>query len=196
MERLTNANHKEIGFCAYNGTQNPFEVPLTIGELAEYPNADFSPRKILVEVFDRLAACENTGLEPEEVLTAKESAEVACALNLLKEYQSVGSVEHFREFSQAEKDGRLVVLPPNDPLTLSELREMDGEPVWIVHTDYTPFGKEYWGIVRDGFSGLPTCFVTTRHGDIQLLYREYGKTWLTYRRKPEKGEERQWQKYC
>lgn len=111
MERLTNANHKEIGFCAYNGTQNPFEVPLTIGELAEYPNADFSPRKILVEVFDRLAAYEDTGLEPEEVLTAKENAKVACALNLLKEYQSVGSVEHFREFSQAERDGRLVVLP-------------------------------------------------------------------------------------
>lgn len=56
-----------------------------------------------------LAAYEDTGLEPEEVLTAKENAEVACALNLLKEYQSVGSVEHFRELSQAERDGRLVV---------------------------------------------------------------------------------------
>lgn len=49
--------------------------------------------------------------ESEEALTAKEMAEVACALNLLKEYQSVGSVEHFRELVQAEKDGRLVVLP-------------------------------------------------------------------------------------
>lgn len=58
-----------------------------------------------------LAAYEDTGLEPEEVLTAKENAEVACALNLLKEYQSVGSVEYFRELSQAERDGRLVVLP-------------------------------------------------------------------------------------
>lgn len=58
-----------------------------------------------------LAAYEDTGLEPEEVLTAKENAEVACALNLLKEYQSVGSVEHFRELSQTEHDGRLVVLP-------------------------------------------------------------------------------------
>lgn len=79
--------------------------------------------------------------------------------------------------------------PPNFPLTLDELREMDGEPVWIVHTDYTPFGKEYWGIVRDGFSGLPNCFVATRDENIQLLYSEYGKTWLAYRRKPEKGED-------
>lgn len=85
---------------------------------------------------------------------------------------------------------------PSDPLTIEELREMDGEPVWIVHTDYTPFGKEYWGIVRDGFSGLPNCFVATRDENIQLLYSEYGKTWLAYRRKPKKGEERQWQKYC
>ena len=36
-----------------------------------------------------------------------------------------------RELAQAEKDGRLVVLPPNDPLTLEELREMDEELVWV-----------------------------------------------------------------
>ena len=51
----------------------------------------------------RLAQYEDKGLEPEEAMTAKEMAEVACALNLLKEYQSLGSVEHFRELSQAEK---------------------------------------------------------------------------------------------
>lgn len=59
----------------------------------------------------RLAQYEDKGLEPEEAMTAKEMAKVACALNLLKEYRSVGSVEHFRELSQAEQDGRLVVLP-------------------------------------------------------------------------------------
>lgn len=36
-----------------------------------------------------LAACENTGLEPEEAMTAKEMAD--------------GSVEHFRDLAQAEK---------------------------------------------------------------------------------------------
>lgn len=30
MERLTNKDHKEIGFCSYVGTQNPFKTPLTI----------------------------------------------------------------------------------------------------------------------------------------------------------------------
>lgn len=58
-----------------------------------------------------LAAYEDTGLEPEEVLTGKELAEIACAMNLLKEYQSVGSIERFRELVQADRDGRLVVKP-------------------------------------------------------------------------------------
>ena len=48
---------------------------------------------------EKLAAYEDTGLEPEEILTAKESAEIACALNELKKYKD------------AEEEGRLVVLP-------------------------------------------------------------------------------------
>ena len=35
--------------------------------------------------------------------------------------------------------------PPNEPLTLDELREMDGEPVWIANPDALEYGR--WGIV-------------------------------------------------
>ena len=35
--------------------------------------------------------------------------------------------------------------PPNEPLTLDELREMDGEPVWIANSDALEYGR--WGIV-------------------------------------------------
>lgn len=107
-----------------------------------------------------------------------------------KEIRSILKIEEGDKLEIFLEDDRIMYRKykdPNAPLTLDELREMDGEPVWIVHTDYTPFGKEYWGIVRDGFSGLLKCFVATRHGDIRLLYREYGKTWLAYRRKPEEG---------
>lgn len=61
--------------------------------------------------YARVAYLRDTGLKPKDVLTAKELAEVVCALDLLKEYQSLGSIEHFRELAQAEKDGRLVVKP-------------------------------------------------------------------------------------
>jgi len=48
----------------------------------------------------------------------------------LKTYENAMPLDHARELAQTEKDGRLMVLPSNDPLTLEELREMHGEPVW------------------------------------------------------------------
>lgn len=50
--------------------------------------------------------------------------------------------ERLLELAQAEKDGRLMVLEPNDPLTPEQLREMDGEPVWC------NVGPGQWGIVN------------------------------------------------
>ena len=35
--------------------------------------------------------------------------------------------------------------PPNEPLTIEQLREMDGEPVWIANPDALEYGR--WGIV-------------------------------------------------
>lgn len=68
MERITNANYKEPGFYSYIGVQNPFKTPLTIEELAGCLNVDYSPRKILEDVFGRLSAYEDTGLEPEDIV--------------------------------------------------------------------------------------------------------------------------------
>lgn len=69
----------------------------------------------------------------------------------------------------------------NDPLTLDELREMDGEPVWI---DLPTLPN--WE---------PKCKVMLHYND-SLKYinwsdcsssgtNGYGKVWLAYRRKPE-----------
>ena len=80
------------------------------------------------------------------------------------------------ERAQAEKDGRLMVLPHNDPLTLEELREMDGEPVWGAFSD----GSGRYMIIQWHNSEF---FKTFECGF--LLLEEYGKTWLAYRRKPE-----------
>lgn len=96
MERLTNHDHKEMGSCAYVGEQNPYEVPLTIGELAAPVSDGYSPRAILKEVFGRLAAYEDTGMMPERVA----------------------------ELAQAERDGRLVMLSP-DGWLIKILEERD-----------------------------------------------------------------------
>ena len=68
------------------------------------------PRNIPEERFLRLAAYENTGFEPEEVTALgklfdyalKESKTLTEQLTLLK---------HIRELAEADKDGRVVVLP-------------------------------------------------------------------------------------
>ena len=69
----------------------------------------------------------------------------------------------------------------NDPLTLDELREMDGEPVWIKLFDPD---EEFWVLRNE--------WVDTRNPEPMILFHmrwyshaDYGKTWLAYRQKPE-----------
>ena len=131
----------------------------------------------MAEVRDKLFRYEDSGLEPEEILTGVELAKIACAMNPLKEYQSFGSTEHFRELAQAEKDGRLVVPQPNAPLTLEELREMDGEPVWVVIA----------GVGR--YAVIEHCGErSTKFTDgMEPPNDRYGTYWLAYRHRPEVG---------
>ncbi len=65
----------------------------------------------------------------------------------------------------------------NDPLSLDELRQMDGEPVWVVWLDGRL--KSRWYIVG---SSLWIEMFTEWDGAFSL---DYGKTWLAYRHKTE-----------
>ena len=65
--------------------------------------------------------------------------------------------------------------PPNDPLTLEELREMDGEPVW------NDTVKKYALVDAGWWDGIGRTI--NSHGKYRLLDDRY------YRRKPEKGPE-------
>lgn len=89
------------------------------------------------------------------------------------------------ELAQAEKDGRLVVLPSNDPLTIEELQEMDGEPVWIERGLHPQAG---WALVRVwskwSKAKNATCLIY-RNGNTEepgCVLADGGKI---YRRKPE-----------
>ena len=68
----------------------------------------------------------------------------------------------------------------NEPLTLDELRQMDGEPVWCVEIT----GREEWLFRRDGgFADMYGEFTS----DDFMLWDNYGKLWWCYRQKPEDG---------
>lgn len=69
------------------------------------------PRNIPEERFLRLAAYEDTWLEPEEVLPKDKADEIALKLMRLADLESLCNYTRLRELAEADKDGRLVVLP-------------------------------------------------------------------------------------
>ena len=73
--------------------------------------------------------------------------------------------EHFREVTKKV-----------EPLTLDELRKMDGEPVWVQSPGVPEYGR--WAIVEG--VGENCLFL---HDDFTC--HDYGKTWLAYRQKKE-----------
>ena len=68
----------------------------------------------------------------------------------------------------------------NEPLTLDELRKMDGEPVYCVEIT----GREEWMFRRDGgFADMYGEFTS----DDFMSWDNYGKLWWCYSQKPEEG---------
>ena len=69
----------------------------------------------------------------------------------------------------------------NDPLTLDELRQMDGEPVWV-ETGEVSIGEQIignWQIIHSA-SDERVYFMGFGSG---FRLSDYGKTWLAYRHK-------------
>ena len=73
--------------------------------------------------------------------------------------------EHFRDLTKKV-----------EPLTLDELRKMDGEPVWVQSPGVPEYGR--WAIVE----GVGENCLFLRN---DFTCHDYGKTWLAYLQKPE-----------
>lgn len=79
----------------------------------------------------------------------------------------------------------------NEPLTLDELRKLNGEPVWLVDGD----GNELWGLV-DATNDPPEVFDSqyglwlgefyNMTGDEKMGLHSEG--WVAYRHKPKEGQ--------
>ena len=74
--------------------------------------------------------------------------------------------------------------PPNEPLTLDELREMDGEPVWVEEV-------EHWALIdieKSGqWAGIP--FAVWAENGANFTYNIEGRELHCFRRPPEGEEE-------
>ena len=85
------------------------------------------------------------------------------------------AISALRQQDVADKD-----VGKNEPLTLDELRKMDGEPVYCVEIT----GREEWLFRRDGgFADMYGEFTS----DDFMFWDNYGKLWWCYRQKPEEG---------
>lgn len=73
---------------------------------------------------DRVAAYEDKGFDPEDILSATDMEKVAYALHELNQYKELGDINRIRELVEADRDGRCVVLPCKI-----------GENVWRIYDD-------------------------------------------------------------
>ena len=76
-----------------------------------YWRVNFSGVQYQADFVDRLAAYEDTGLTPEEVLPKDKADEIALKLMRLADLESLCSYDRIRELAEADKDGRVVVMP-------------------------------------------------------------------------------------
>ena len=101
MERLT---RRINGVVVYVGAKNPYST----GQIP----CEVEPAGVR-EMMDRLAAYEDRGCAPEEVLPKDKADEIALKLMRLADLESICGYTRLRELAEADKDGRLVVLPCN-----------------------------------------------------------------------------------
>lgn len=94
MERLT---RRISGVVVYVGAKNPYST----GQIP----CEVEPAGVR-ETMNRLAAYEDTGLTPEEVISM--SGEWCAMMSVLN---ATGSYDGLRKLAEADRDGRLVVLP-------------------------------------------------------------------------------------
>ena len=138
-----------------------------LDELHTERRAYHSEYVLLADAINRLAAYEETGLEPEAVEHLK-LASMGKAIAEIKEFEGV-PIDRLRELAQAEKEGRLVVLPCEigSPV-YSHARKLDG-------ADYVRETEFWW-------SDIPqmgkTVFLTREAAEAALndLEAEYEQT--------------------
>lgn len=123
------------------------------------------------ELAARLAAYEDTGLEPEAVEHLK-LASMGKAIAKIKEFEGV-PVNRLRELAQAEKKGRLVVLPCDvgDKLydvTLGEVREK----IVVSLSMFVPESVNHLVIHAENFRNAVTSYELQDIGKTVFLTRE------------------------
>lgn len=144
------------------------------------------------KVFNRLSEYEDTGLEPDEILTCKELAEAAYAFILLKEYKSLGTIDHIRELLKAEQDGRLLVLPCEIGDIVYCITECSCENIDEVYTkcEFYGYGTDDMICTRPSGTKCPYQYRVSEYRatemNIFMFVRQWGKRAFATREEAER----------
>ena len=160
----------ECSVCGFQ-TGEPWADPNTLGRLAFCPHCGC--QMPAADIIDHRPAPENVRNLLETIHTLRnEKAALKARYDEINRY-NISCTKKIDELL-AEK----VAAPENKPLTLEQLRQMDGEPVWID-------GKDYGGWTI--FKASANKQVARCPDNVNLSYYmdDYGKTWLAYARKLE-----------
>lgn len=135
------------------------------------------------KILESLKICSEVGTSCEG---CSGRGERHCIANLTKAAAiAIETLLHALDMAKRERDvvtKRMIELEKetvanrNEPLTLDELRRMDGEPVWVQSPGVPEYGR--WAIVE----GVGENCLFLRD---DFTCHDYGKTWLAYRQKPE-----------
>ena len=142
-----------------NGAYNIIDIAKYQGE----PEFD----EILKNVALRLAAYENTGLEPEEIVKIREDIENGYMKSTARRYGV--PVGRLRELVQADREGRIAVFPckPSD-VTVYQLRNKKHALGVGVHPRHVGCAK-VWGNGK---------YELLHGGDVPCKDKDFGKTWF------------------
>lgn len=172
MERLT---RRIAGVVTYVGTKNPYstgQIPCEVDSAG------------VREMMYRLAAYEDSLLEPEEVLPKDKADEIALKLMRLADLESLCSYDRLRELTEANKDERVVALPVKPVLTpiLSSM-------LYIIEDGDIYEDALYEAVVGMSENGKMNVVYTTLSDQIIFEQADIGKTVFLTREGAEKALE-------
>ncbi len=129
------------------------------------------------EIDERLCDCMMDGPICPIALAYCFASQAVHMRSRLKKYEDVFFTEDGTERITLKDLQAMAALPSNEPLTLEELREMDGEPVWVEFPKCPEASG--WMLI----SASRHCVYNGLLGDCD--FENCGRNWLACRRRPE-----------
>lgn len=148
------------------------------------PMADCTALYCRNRLKDRIAAYEDSGCAPEEVLPKDKADEIALKLMRLADLESLCNYTRLRELAEADKDGIVVVLPVRPALTpiLSSM-------LYIIEDGDIYEDALYEAVVGMSENGKMNVVYTTLSDQIIFEQADIGKTVFLIREEAEKALE-------